>query len=448
MVSVNILIGRILRDCALDREGMADYGSVVFRVSKRYSRIAMTNRAKDTAHILLPHKAGCHMLHIASRETVEYELADFLAHSWRGTVELVFSSNVIPFSSNALELDFFKAQIVAEGVKVLSNAYEMERLLWLQLSTDRGQADTVYRGEVCLDKEVIFPVDWSKLCLEDEGVRTIRFMGGFDKDNKQKEGKKMGFFSALLSGGILIGKICQGISSALSSMVADEQNGLMVSTNNLKFDDVSFLMAKGEGDQEAKLYALNCCADTKAIQFPPDASGNSLMCELPAMSKVPIGTQVQQANPTDVIEISTMEDVAQLAKNGKSPSAKILLNNLKIGDSGSQVFVYGFSFQADIGGIWIGGGSVSSVEYLSMTAKSGISLLYDDKIESGSTGEKGKLFPIDWNAYGLGVGDVLSGELHFSYAANSVPARNLIPAEPLTSAEKAFFLRQGILRDD
>ena len=343
---------------------------------------------------------------------------------------------------NRYETDFVSFILEHEGLEVAGDRYGISHAGNFSVSTEDGQKNTVYMGR-CPVEDGKVSVPWEKFFIKKDGGKNVTFTAFRQTAGKSAErGKEndMGIISALLSGGILIGKICQGISGALSSMVSDEKKGLAASTDNLEFDNLKFMMLKGSSDTQPKLYALNCSSDLKMVQFPADKNGNCLCYAVQGGEKVQIEDSVTAANPTDVVEISTSEDNS--AADGFT-AMKVLLNSLTIGSS-AEVNVYGYRFAAEEDGIRILGGKASSLDYIALTSESGIRVTSTDSITPASVSDD--LFPFSFKDCGLKTGDVLSGELHFTSASNALLLKNAIASESLTEEEKEFLTGIGVLK--
>lgn len=488
MRRLEILLGRLWRDCCLGEGRSADFGVCRFRIAEG-TWLQIDNVWKETIHVLFPLRriadsgkadsskreteiSDAKLLHIAEGESAVVSAAELSESDWKECIVILCGENIVPVSlkwrkydgSQAVNLDFLSVEPEESGIKVFSDRYGLSQIGCIQGKTFDGQAETLYSGYLGRNEDM-FDFPWDRFFLEKKGVKDLQFTAEFERkagraantadgyrqktyirknaESEEREVRNMGIISALLSGGILIGKICQGISGALSSMQTDEKNGLMASTDNLEFDDMKFIMLKGSENASARLYALNCSSDTKLIQFPPDQNGNCLSYEISGGEKAMIEDSVRAANPTDVAEISTMGESD--AANGV-PVVKVLLNGLKIGTAEAEIYVYGYRFRADGRGVWISGGKTSSVEYIDFSSESGIRVTSTNQIASETvSGEEGMLFPFEFENYGLKDGDVLSGELHFTPAENSMKGNNTKLSEPLTEEEKDFLKKAGVL---
>lgn len=255
----------------------------------------------------------------------------------------------------------------------------------------------------------------------------------------------MGILSTLITGGIMVGKVCQTIAGALGNAYMDKETGDVVAVGDTEICGVKFFQS-GTSNGTMNSYAFNSNTQSNAVVvFPNDENGNGVAYEIPPTLKVTISPELNDSqSPDKEILCSTTTNTAQGAA-AYLPMVKLSLNNLKIG--GSPIKISDYQISAAKSGLQvISSRPIGAIKHLNMVSNSGISLNcqsdIDAETQNGTFG-----YAIDLGGAGLRDGDDLSGQLHIEMKADGGQVFSSAKAEPLTPAEERAFRKLGILKD-
>lgn len=247
----------------------------------------------------------------------------------------------------------------------------------------------------------------------------------------------MGIISALLTGGTLIGKVCQALSGSLST-VKDEESGTVVSLAN-NFTCCGIKMMK----INSAPYMLNTLELPVDVTVPNIATGNTLTYTVGAGEKQDI-TALMNSNisPETEILIGPVEsDIQGGRTDGSGKNAlKMSFNKLEIG--GSPVYVGGYGITADTDKLTVNTiDTLPTLNYTSFRSDKGVSFVNTEQIQGNNN-----VFAIPLSEYGFDRGDVVSGSIYFSLDGykKDFLCENAVKSEPLTEAEKKCLEKLGI----
>lgn len=258
----------------------------------------------------------------------------------------------------------------------------------------------------------------------------------------------MGIISTLLSGGALIGKICQGLAGSFGDAYTDENSGERITVAQTALCGVKFFQSSNI-NSEAKTYAFNANTNYDvSVVFPNDAAGNGITYDIPATMKMNItGDLAANHSPDKEILVGpcAATENSQIGAGSKVPVLKLGLSNMTVG--GAPVCISDYKISCDGSGIKVFSGSrgLGALKHLNMTSDTGVLLNSQSSIEASSNGAD-YAYDIDMNKFGLKSGDVLNGQLHIEISdSNGLTAYNNTLAEPLTETEKRALTALGAI---
>lgn len=259
----------------------------------------------------------------------------------------------------------------------------------------------------------------------------------------------MGIISTLLSGGVLIGKVCQGLSSAFGQSYTDEKTGERITVSITQVCGVKFFQSASVAN-DSKNYAFNTNSNYDvSVVFPNDSSGNGVAYDIPATMKIDVtGDLATNHTPDKEILIGPCCDSANADKTAAkhTPIIKLSLNNMKIG--GDPVYISDYGISCDTEGIKVKSQTrdLGALSYFNMISDTGVLLSNQSSIDKSESNGGEYTYKIDMEKFGLKKGDILNGQIHIEMGADnngSVFGSSL--AEPLTETEKRCFKKLGII---
>lgn len=261
----------------------------------------------------------------------------------------------------------------------------------------------------------------------------------------------MSIISSLLTGGALIGKVCQTLSEALKNYHVDEVTGYKMAVSDLTVAGVRFMQSNaGTTDgKEMKCYAFNGNADYDvSLVFPNESSGNGIAYDLPATMKQNITPELEvEHSPTKEILIGPYQESSDAIKAGavRRPVMKLSLNNMKV--NGEPVTVSDYRISCDSSGIKIQSGSraLGNMTYLNMSSNTGAMLYNQNSIEAEGSDAMEYRYGLNLKDSDFQDGDVLSGQIHVEMADDGLTLFSNA-AEPLHEAEERYLRKLGILQ--
>ena len=462
MELLEIMVGKYMQDMLVSGTGQVMYANCYFSLTEdRWMKIENSNRYN--VHILLPKRKEddsriCY--HIASKETIWVPIDYWTDVDWNETT-LISSEGNIPICINKVndneekgtiwKMDFFEFSMKQEEFKLVVPSCDAKKIIYQCFLSSVEDAYTQYIGDMTIaDNERILP--WKSTIFStvvEFDYKTIVVL----KENEEGEECDMGLISTLLTGGILIGKVCQVIAGGISSLVTDEETGTRLSENYVSFDDMRIGMYSSPESSELKLYAFNCSNVEKTVQFPVDDNGNSLLYSIPATCKQELSSQLSNCkSPDGMLQLATVGNTSN-AGDGVV-SAKIHIENLIVGNLGSSINVYGYNISADTDGLLISGAASADMTYCELTAKSGIKITVMQDISPVAGDTQKNKYNLNFKDYGITQDDVLSGMIQFNTSTTTwkelcEKQQSKLDSEgaiPFSDADQRLLRRVGALK--
>lgn len=251
-----------------------------------------------------------------------------------------------------------------------------------------------------------------------------------------QEEESMGILSTLLTGGTIVGKICQALAGTFQT-VSDNESGTTVDvassfhTCGVKFMNIN-----------ASPFMLNTLETPVDVSIP-SAKGNLIYTMGPA-EKLPIGNLLNSdMSPNTEILIGPVNSAstAESSNTGNPTAVKINFNDLRIG--GPSVSIGGYVFSATVQKLIVSTpDKLPTINYLNLRSQNGVSITCLEQILGGWTPGTNS-FDFPFMDSGLQEGDVLSGSVHFSLSLNPNSVR-AYDSVPLTEAEKLCLTQLGM----
>lgn len=229
----------------------------------------------------------------------------------------------------------------------------------------------------------------------------------------------MSILSTLLTGGTIVGKVCQSLASAFSA--TDKETGIQVSLSSMNINGVRFIRSNAENINEMKTYAYNSnIRGRQCIAFPnlnESVGGASLLIN--PTKKLPIDNFLgDNVSPDTNVVIGPSEDAVENDSNGLEEQLRFTFNNVTIG--GGKIFAGSFSLSCTTTQliIVVVGGVASYLIYKlsECKVKKGHHDVHDygerePLFQSSSQGKNGEektfVFDVPLDKYGYKEGDVL-----------------------------------------
>lgn len=230
----------------------------------------------------------------------------------------------------------------------------------------------------------------------------------------------MSILSTLLTGGTIVGKVCQSLASAFSA--TDKETGIQVSLSSMNINGVRFIRSNAENINEMKTYAYNSnIRGRQCIAFPnlnESVGGASLLIN--PTKKLPIDNFLgDNVSPDTNIVVGPSEDAVENSSNGNDDLFRITANNVKL--NGTPVSVGSFSLSCttkqftiaaaaglvgmvikDIHSYFCRKRDHEAEIYTRITPRNNSSSLQEKMVE-----ENEYVFDVHLNDYGFEEGDVL-----------------------------------------
>lgn len=156
----------------------------------------------------------------------------------------------------------------------------------------------------------------------------------------------MSILSTLLTGGTIIGKICQSLSDTLSA--TDQVTGIKVSLSRMNIGGVKFFRSNAENINTMRTYAFNSNeTGRQCVAFPninENGGGASLLIN--GSDKVPIDNFItEDVSPDATVLIGPATDISleSVEANENEDMMRFNLTNFKIGSDG--ISIGGFTIQ-------------------------------------------------------------------------------------------------------
>lgn len=142
----------------------------------------------------------------------------------------------------------------------------------------------------------------------------------------------MSILSTLLTGGTIVGKICQSLASALSA--ADDATGIKVSLSTINLGGVKFMRSNAEDLHTMKTYAFNSNTEGKqSIAFPNIGDAGSVSFLLGPTQKIAIDNFLTDNVPPDtsvVLGPATQTVTDGMVADDAESIIRLVVNNLTL----------------------------------------------------------------------------------------------------------------------
>lgn len=264
----------------------------------------------------------------------------------------------------------------------------------------------------------------------------------------------MGIISALLTGGTIVGKVCQALSSGLTKSVK-LSNGSNIIAPDLVVGGGRFIKSDDNTEHVMKTYLFNPTSSYMSLSMPDVGGTGAIEYVVKPTEKLPIDDCLKgNVEPDAEMMIGPISSPV----NGgfgdvKDAAVKLALKNLTIG--GPALNVAGFEFEASTTGLLITGGTIAilSIVYFFMKGRRGVTAENRQEVPAVqvSTNEKNGSrtyrVDIDFIALGFESGETLDDvKIFLSTGSDSLEAANRISrSESLTEAEKEYFKSINLL---
>lgn len=251
----------------------------------------------------------------------------------------------------------------------------------------------------------------------------------------------MGIISTLISGGALVGKICQALSDSMKT-VRDEESGTILELAE-EYECCGLKMMKVNSEP----YMLNTLSKPMDVTIPNVAAGNTLTYTLEAGTKQHIGELVKSdiSPETEMLIGPVEEEGIKGASNGNGNSVKLGFNKLSIG--GDAVYVGGYGITMTEDEITVTTNDVlPTLNYINLRNDKGSSIVNLEqvarKLEKGGS----NTFRVPLRECGFAKGDIVSGSMYFSIDGykKDFLLKNSRGCEPLTEGERRCLEMLGV----
>lgn len=251
----------------------------------------------------------------------------------------------------------------------------------------------------------------------------------------------MGIISTLISGGVLVGKICQALSNSLKT-VCDEESGTMLEFAE-EYECCGLKMMKINSEP----YMLNTLSKPMDVTIPNIAAGNTLTYTIGGGEKQHIGELVKSdiSPETEMLIGPVEEEGIKGSSDGIGNSVKMGFNKLSIG--GDAVYVGGYGITMTEDEITIATNDVlPTLNYINIRNDKGSSMVSLEQISKEQGKEGSNLFKVPLRECGFAKGDVVSGSMYFSLDGykRDFLMKNSRGCEPLTEGEKRCLAMLGV----
>lgn len=262
----------------------------------------------------------------------------------------------------------------------------------------------------------------------------------------------MGLIDRLLTGGVLIGKICQSLSSSQQAEYSNQEAGMRlyegVSLGGVTF----FRRTSATADQ---IYAYNSNTDFYAsVVVPNENDQGGVLYIIRPTEKVTFGEASSSnvspdTNVTTGITNSPYSDNSELGADPPS-LLKLSFKDLKIG---SWLNIGSFKFSCTTTQLVIvtAGATISAISYLLLRSNKGVSASSQSKIkpdQTGSSTSEGQeityAFTVNFSELGFDINkDTFEGQItcELPLSPEQLVSLSKVESTSLESSEVAFFSR-------
>ncbi|HEY9282999.1 MAG TPA: hypothetical protein VIP46_06060 [Pyrinomonadaceae bacterium] len=256
----------------------------------------------------------------------------------------------------------------------------------------------------------------------------------------------IGLLNGLLTGGILVGKICQALAPGNKNYV-DEKSGVTVG-GGVSAGGVTFFRSNASGSDV--VYAYNPSTDSAAsVTVPNESDAQGVWYYLPATEKVAFG-EAESALVSPQVNVTTgLLDVPPSSAGGPRQSLlKLAFKGLRMG---TKANVGSFTISCTTGQLIILSTALTAnaMTYMFVRSDKGVAASNENRVPPNNppgvaSGEIEQRFNIDFAALGIDLNDdTIEGQITLEVASppQALAKLSKAPSEPLHPAEREFFAR-------
>lgn len=256
----------------------------------------------------------------------------------------------------------------------------------------------------------------------------------------------MSIFNALLTGGILIGKVCQALSPGAAVKYVHTESGETI-FGEVNAAGVKFYRKESEG--KSTIWAFNTSTSSSAsITVPNSGSDSGLTYMIPPTQTIAFAEAESQAvSPSTNIIVGLTNDGAPTGDRLGMPNPlfRLAFSGLKVGNI---VNIGSFKLSCTTTQLVVVSTQITAtaMTYMHFNSDKGVSITNQSRIvpeDKVSLGEGGEVrFTIGFNELGINpTVDTISGEATFevSNSTKALLAQSAVLARPLNEAERAYF---------
>lgn len=268
--------------------------------------------------------------------------------------------------------------------------------------------------------------------------------------------RTMNILNALLTGGVLVGKVCQALSPSTARKFHHAKSGISI-YGDVQSGGVKFFRKEFGG--QSIVYAANTSSkEVASIVVPndPNGSGDGITYFIQPMDKLPIA-EVEHPLVSPLTQITTglVGSDPVSARQPSRPLVKLAVSALKLGKA-----VNVGSFRLEISNaaaltVTTSSLTISAITFFNISTNNGISASSQSVIKVtntstkkvGSEVEKSFEFPIPFVELGIDPSsDTIDGQITFEVedTVKDVVRLSHVKSEPLDEAEIAYLQSKGL----
>lgn len=262
----------------------------------------------------------------------------------------------------------------------------------------------------------------------------------------------MSIINGLLTGGILIGKICQAIGGANANRrrYVDEDLGITVE-GDLTSGGVMYFRTNAGNTDKAEIHIFNPSTDSQAmvcVPNIPESNKPGVIYFIHATEKIPFSEAENPDYPPTISVLSGISDSKKLSSEGGAEDTifKLAFDGLKMG---TTISIGSFKIECNTTQLIIfsAGVIVTAISYMYFRSRDGIEVTSQKSIPpaTGIMDDAGKqIFNIDFYKLGFDMNkdkDILKGYLFLQTGTSHGELVKLskVASQPLHPAERKFF---------
>jgi hypothetical protein len=259
----------------------------------------------------------------------------------------------------------------------------------------------------------------------------------------------MGIINGLLTGGILIGKICQALSPSKASNKFVHKKSNTVLYGAVESGGITFY--RKEVDGQSTIYAANTSTSSQASIVVPNGDSSGLTYVLEPLSSLPFAeAESSTISPTTNVVTGLVDEGSTSygsMANGKGSLLKMAFEGLKAGKS---IYIGSFKLSCNTTQLLILSTTLTvlAISYFYFNSNKGVSATSQNIIPpnaQASADSEGEVsFGIDFKSLGIDPSqDSFDGQVTFevesSSSGNGLSSLSKIASTPFDEAEREFF---------